>query len=431
MSVAIGVVGVLVLAGAGACLAWWSGGPAGRILEPATPLRVLTLGMIALLVIGSVVLAATGQLGGPLLIGAAMVALGVGGWLGQRWWGRMREIPAHLATGPVRWPILLAGAVLGLAALGSIAVRVGLPLLTGDAQASRSAFAGLTFDVFRWLVPPAALVVMAWALSQPTRRRLAAAALALGGVAGIEVLLASRALPFELAASGLLIVWWSGRRLTRSAWVGLGAAAFVLFIGVLFARMSPSRSFSGPLDTLEFVVDRTVGRIVMIQPRTVDIAVVTIPDLEPFWGGSTYFRRVGGLLGAADDHPPLGVWLYSRLFPNAPPAFAAPGVLTEGWVNAGAVLAIGLMLLLGLGSQGFGKVLDRLGPGPADRAAAAIVTVAIVRTYATSLNGFLLTLGVTFGWWLLIRPGGVSLVRRWLVGLLAAHRTPEALAPLA
>jgi hypothetical protein len=87
------------------------------------------------------------------------------------------------------------------------------------------------------------------------------------------------------------------------------------------------------------------------------------------------------------------------------------------------------MLLLGLGSQGFGRLLDRLGPGPADRAAAAIVAVAIVRTYATSLNGFLLTLGVTIGWWLLIRPGGVSLVRRWLVGLLAVRRKPEAVAP--
>lgn len=429
MSPLLGIVGVLVLALGGAGLAWWSSGPAGRSLEPATPLRVLVLAMGVLVILGSVALAVAGHPRGPLLVGAAMLALGVGGWLGARRWGRLRGIPRDIEAGPVRWPMLVLGIVVGAVALGSIVIRAGVPLLTGDAQQSRSAFAGLTFDVFRWFVPPAALVVLGWALARPARRRVAGAAAALGSVAAIEVLLASRALPFELAAGAVLIVWWSGRRPRRAVWLGLAAGAFLLFIGVLFARMDPARTFRDPLDTFEFVVDRTVGRIVLIQPRTVDVAVETIPDLEPYWGGATYVRRIGGLLGNPADHPALGAWLYSRLFPGAPPAFAAPGILTEGWVNAGAPLALTLMLLLGLGTQGFGRLLDRLGPGPADRAAAAIVTIAIARTYATSLNGFLLTLAVTVAWWLVIRPGGFALVRRRLAGLRRAERASDAVAP--
>jgi hypothetical protein len=411
MPAVFSVAAVLGLCAAGLLLAWWSSGPAGGQLEPATPLRVLALTLGALLVLGSVVLAAAGQVKGPLLVGAAMLAVGVGGWLGARAWGRMRGIPTDIASGPVGWPLLLLAVAVGAIALGSIVVRAGLPLLTADAQASRAAFAGLTFDVFRWFVPPAALVVLGWALARPTRRRLAGAAAALGGVVGIEVLLASRALPFELGAGGLLILWWSGRRLSRTAWLGLGAGAFVLFIGVLFARMGEEASFRDPLDTLTFVADRTVGRVVLIQPRTVEVAVETIPDLEPYWGGATYLRRLGGLVGGADDHPALGTWLYARLFPGAPPAFAAPGILTEGWVNAGALLALGLMLLLGLASQGFGRLLDRLAPGPVDRAAAALVVVALARTYATSLNGLLLTLAVTAAWWLVVRPGAVGALR--------------------
>jgi hypothetical protein len=44
--------------------------------------------------------------------------------------------------------------------------------------------------------------------------------------------------------------------------------------------------------------------------------------------------------------------------------------------------------------------LARLPGGPADRTFAALVVVTVARTYATSLNGFVLTLVVSAGWWI-------------------------------
>jgi hypothetical protein len=399
------------LAAAGGALAWRAGGPPGRPYDPATPLRILVLAMSVLLVIGSLALAWTGRSGGPLLVGGAMLALGAGTWLGTRWWGRQPAIPERTADGPIRWPAVLALAVVGAAALVTIVAGAGLPLLATNPQASRAAFSGLTFDVFRWLVPPAALVVLAWSLARPSGGRLLAAAAALTGVVGLEVLLASRALPFELALGAVLIAWWGGRRLRLRSAAILGLAGVVLFFGVLLARMGPEASFRDPLDFLNFTVDRTVGRVVLIQARTVDVAVEAIPAQEPYWAGATYVRRLGALFGRPETHPPLGEWLYARLFPGAAPAFAAPGILAEAWVNAGLPLALGLMALLGLAAQGFGRVLGRLGAGPADRVAAVLVTIAIARTTATSLNGLLLTVAVTAAWWWLVRPGSTEVLR--------------------
>jgi hypothetical protein len=412
MSATVVFLAVAAMAGGGSLLAWWAGGPGGRPFEPGTPLRLLVLALVVLDVLGALILALQGSTGGPLLIGAGMLALGSGGWIAARWLGRPVVPPARSRPGPVRWWALGIAAALGCVALGWIVSRSGLPLLASSPQGSRTAFSGLTFDAFRWLVPPAALVVLAWALERPRSPRLVAAGITLGAVGGIEVLLASRALPLELGFGSLLIVWWAGYRPPLRVWAGLATAAGLLFLGVLFARLGPEATFRDPLDALAFAADRSVGRIVLIQPRTVDVAVTTIPAQEPFWGGATYLHRLGPIVGIADDHPTLGTWLYERLFPGAPPAFAAPGILAEGWVNGGVALAIALMLLLGFGTHAFGQALRRLGGSPVDRAAAATLTVAIVRTYATSLNGFLLTVGVTIAWWLVTRPDALGSVRR-------------------
>ncbi|NJD27520.1 MAG: hypothetical protein FIA92_04415 [Chloroflexi bacterium] len=410
------IVVVLTLAGVivGTVLAWWSGGPPNRPLEPATPTRALTLSLVVLVAAGSIILAAGGATGGPLLAAIAMAAAGAGSILGAWAWGRMAPIPSGTNDSPVRWWVVWLAAIAGLVALGSIVARAGIPLLSLDPQASRPAFGGLVFDAFRWLVPPAALVVLGWALAARTAKRLATAALVVGAVSVLEVLLASRALPFELLLAGLLMAWWSGWRPRPRTWLLLTGLAVVLFFGVLLARMGPEASFRDVPDFLEFAWNRSVGRIVLIQPQTIDVAVEAIPSDEPFWAGATYVRRLSPLLGIPDDHPPLGVWLYERLFPGTEPAFAAPGILAEAWVNAGVPLALGLMLLLGLATQGCGRLLGRLGASPVDRAAAALITVAFVRTYATSLNGFLLTVAVTAAWWAAARPGSVTLVRRAL-----------------
>ena len=412
MPAVLAVPVVLALVVAGAALAWWAGGPPGQPRDPSLPLRVLVLALVALIGVGSVVLAAQGETGGPLLVGGAFVALGGGAWLARRAWGASSPIPTAMASAPVRWWAVGGAALVGTLALASIVARSGVPLLAETPFEARAAFSGLVFDVFRWLVPPTALVAVAWALAKPTRGRVGIAALACALVVGIEVLLASRALPFELAAGIALLAWWSGRRPRPRVVLGLAAAGLVFFLGVLLARMGPEASFRDPLDFLAFAADRTVGRVVLIQPQTIDVAVDSIPADEPYWAGATYLRRITTVLGQPDDRPVLGAWLYSRMFPGAPPAFAAPGVLAEGWANAGLPLALGLMALLGLGTQVFGTALGRLGAGPADRVAAALVTVAIARTYATSLNGFLLTVAVTVAWWLAVRPGAIASLRR-------------------
>jgi hypothetical protein len=404
---------VLPLMIGGLALAWWSGGPRASRWEPTTPLRLLAVSFAVLVLAGSVALVATGHERGPLLVAGATLALGLGAALGAWRWGRPEPVTPGLTPGPVRWPIVAAAAVVGLLALGSIVVTAGVPLLSSAPQISRGEFAGLVFDLFRWLVPAGALTLFAAGLAD-RRVGLAAGLAAIAGVIGLEVLLASRALPFELGLAALLVAWWSGRRPTPRVWLALGIAAAALFLGVLFLRMGPDASFRDPLDAMAFVADRTVGRVVLIQPQTIDVAVWVVPDEEPFWGGATYLRRLGPLLGIEDDHPALGTWLYGHLFPGASPAFAAPGVLAEAWVNAGWALALPLMALLGLAAQWFSRVVGRMGPQPVDRAAAALIVVAFVRTYATSLNGFLLTVAVTTAWWLAVRPGSLDTLRQGL-----------------
>ena len=108
--------------------------------------------------------------------------------------------------------LVAALAALGLAALGILILRNGLPLLAADPQASRAAFGGLLFDLFRWLVPPAALTAVAAAVVTGRRRDRRVALAGLVAVGGLELLLASRALPLELAVEALLVAYWAGIR---------------------------------------------------------------------------------------------------------------------------------------------------------------------------------------------------------------------------
>jgi hypothetical protein len=412
MSPAVDVLLIAACLTAAGTLAWRAGGPPGRATDLGPPVRILIAAMGILVAAGSIVLAVQGRTSGPILVGVAFVAIALGAWLGSRLWGRPAPISNETAEGPVRWWAVAVLVLGGMVALGSIVVQAGLPLVANEPQTARAAYAGLVFDVFRWLVPAGAVAACAWALAAPRPGRIVLAGLATAAVIVLEVLLASRALPFELAAAVGLLLWWSGRRLRPRIALGLAAAGLVFFLGVLLARMGPEASFRDPLDLLQFAANRTVGRVFLIQAQTIDVAVSSIPAEEPYWAGATYVRRIASLFDEPDDRPVLGAWLYARMFPGAEPAFAAPGVLAEGWANAGWPLAVGLMFLLGLGTQGFGRALGRLGPGPADRAAAALVTVAIARTYATSLNGFLLTVAVTAAWWVAVRPGAVDALRR-------------------
>jgi hypothetical protein len=260
-------------------------------------------------------------------------------------------------------------------------------------------------DLFRWFVPPAALLAFGFALVRRRRLEIVIAVLVAAGVVGLELLAASRALPFELGLAAVLLAWWAGVRLGPRLTAALILAASFVFFGVLFARASAPSGFAGPADVAAFAFNRSVGRVILIHPRTIDIVVDTIPAEEPFFAGSTYVRRLSTLFGAP-ERPSLGAWLFARLFPDEPPGgFAAPGLAAEGWANAGPVLALALMAALGAVTAWFGGVLARAGPTLVNRVAAALVTVALLRTYASSLNGLLLTLAATAAWWFAVGGG--------------------------
>jgi len=400
-------VAVLIAVGAG--LAWWAGGPRGRLTVWWTPVRVLILGYLILDGLGGVALAASGEAnGGPLLIGAAFVAMGIGVWLVYTSAGPPAAIPASFEVGPLRMWVALALVAVGLAMYAGLAVDHGIPLLSGDAQAARLGWGGARLDLFRWLVPPAALLCLGVALAGRRRTLAIAAAGALAGVVALEVAIASRALPLELGLAALLVALWAGQRVRLRGWIVLTVAAALLFFGVLFARVAPEGGFAGPLDTLAFAVNRTIGRVVLIHPRTIEIVVDVYPAEESYLAGASYVRWLASVRGV-DPPPALGSELFERLFPNEPPGgFAAPGLLAEAYANFGPVWALLVMVGLGAFAAWVGRWLPRASPDAATRVLAALIVVALLRTYATSLNGFGLTVGAAVGWWFLVESGGIG-----------------------
>lgn len=409
MNVAV-FVAVAVLLAVGATLAWRAGGPAAAPRDPSTPVRLTVLVYLLLYGVGSLILLATGETEGPgpLLAGAGLMAFGAGAWLASRFLGETplgapgRTNPAAIHPTYRLW-VVVGLAAAGLAALAILVAQHGIPLLASDPQASRAGFAGPLFDLFRWLVPPAALVAFAVAMSTGQARDRWIAGAALGGVGVLEIALASRALPLELTIEALLITWWAGRRLSARAAAGLAGVALVLFVGVQLLRIGPEGGFSSPADVAGFAVRRTIDRVLLIHPLTLDLVATQIPAREPYFAGATYVRRLSVLLGQ-EERPALGYWIYERLFPGETGGFAAPGVLGEAWANGGPILTIVIMVALGVLAQAIGGRQAALPPGPTSLAFAALVAVAVARSYATSLNGLLLTLAVAIGWWIATTP---------------------------
>jgi hypothetical protein len=394
---------VVALSAVGAAAAWLASGSWSTrhaSVDPTTPARAAVLAYLIFYVAGSLVILLSGESAGagPLLGAGALAAFGLGAVLARRAFGPPPVMPRPSPEGTRLVPVLILAGI-GLAAIAYLIVRHGIPMVAADPLASRAGFAGLIFDLFRWLVPPAALVALSIALTRDRPQDRWIATFALLGVGGLEVLLASRALPLELAIEALLIVWWAGRWPSKRVSLGLAAAGLTAFVGIQLVRGGPEGGFTGPADAAAFAVRRTVDRVVLIHPRTLDVVATTIPEEEPYFGGSTYIRRLGPLLGQ-EDRPSLGYWLYERLFPGQPGGFAAPGVAVEAWANAGPILVAIVMAALGALAIWLGVMLGRLPGGPTDRAFAAIVVVAVARTYATNLNGFLLTLAVATAWWL-------------------------------
>lgn len=396
---------LLVLASvtAGFAGTWWWGGSTD-LLDWATPARVVAAGYLILLGIGAVALSITGEMvGGALLIGCAMLAIAIGTASTTLIRGGRPGPPERtMRIGPWRRWVVIGAAAIGILAATSLALEHGMPLLSDDPQAARMGWTGPRLDAFRWLVPPAALLAFGIALVRRDRRSAAIAGAALVGVAGIEVLAASRALPLELGLAAVLMAVWAGGRIGARRWALILLAGGVVFIGVLFARVGDDGAFASPVDAVRFAIERTVGRVVLIGPRTIEVIVEVFPDEQPYLGGSTYTRWLDRLTGTPPA-PSLGSFLFERLFPGEPPGgFASPGVLGEGYANFGPVGALLLMVGLGAVSVGVGEALRRTPAEVVVRVMFALLAVVLVRTYAASLLGSLLAAGAAVAWWLAI-----------------------------
>jgi hypothetical protein len=391
------ILGAIMVAAV--AIAWRSFGQRASILDATTPGHVFLVFFFASTAFGSIVVLVDGEgtSGGAMLAAGGLVAFAVGAAVAARISGIPDPPGPPAEVGRINERAVLVLAGLGMAAYVAIAVRFGIPFLSHDAQGVRAAYNGLIFDVFRWLVPPAALVAMAIALARGGRRDWAVAIAANGGLVFLMFLTASRALPFELATAIILLALWAGRRVARRTWLALAGAALVFFVGVQLLRVSQEGGFRDLPDVGQFVVGRTFDRVALIQARALEVVATRIPSQHPFYGGSTYVRWLATVRGEPQPQA-LGFWIYDQIYPDQPGGFATPGILGELWANGGVPLVAVGMALFGAIAQLLGTFISRLDRGAADRVFAALLVVAVGRMYATSLNGVLLTVAVVVAW---------------------------------
>ncbi len=310
--------------------------------------------------------------------------------------------------------VVLVGIALALIAPGILAT--GLPLLADDPTGARLELAGFVVQPLRVALPAAAVVAVLGAARRPTRRRVAGAGIGVGLAIAFTLLLASRYLAAELAAA--LVVGWllAGRRIPARI-VALVGIAVVLAFGAVQVVRAPELSTGREL---VFAIERTISRVLFVQPRTLDALMEEIPAETPFFGGLTWARRLGPALGR-DEIPNLGYWIYPEVFPDQDPAipgYAAPGLIGEAWANFG-VAGLGIFFALGVALERLGALLARRRAGTGDVAAGALAIVVLARTHALGLNGALLLVGLVVGWRLLAASGtrdlaaDVARVARW------------------
>lgn len=369
--------------------------------------------------VGVALLSATGAIApGPgWYVAGATLATALGVAASDRLADR-RERPASQPSGPVRAgtadpaPVRPAVVVILLAvALALVApglLGTGLPLLADDPTGARTELAGLVVQPLRIFLPAVVIVALIATLRRPTRPRIVALGAVLTLALSFTLLLASRYLAAELAAA--VVVAWilAGRRIDRRAVVGLGLAGLLVFGGVQVVR-APGQA-SGR--ELAFAMERTISRVVLIQPRTLDALMDAVPADTPWFMGLTWLRRVAPLVGR-DDVPNLGYWIYPRIFPDQAPGivgYAAPGLIGEAWVNLG-IVGLGLFALLGVVLERLGDWLMRHRTGTADIAAGALAVVVLARTHALGVNGTAVLLVLLVAWRLVASGDARSLLR--------------------
>ena len=305
---------------------------------------------------------------------------------------------------PLRPVVVVGAAIVGVVLIAPTLLRVGLPFLAGDITGARSELAGLSVQVLRVAVPALGLGLILWprsALDEATaasRRRLGW--LAFGVLVALEIVLASRYLVAELLAVALVGIGLAGWQLRARRVAALALIAVLAFGGIGILRAYDQAAGR----ELAFAFERTVNRVVLIQPRTLEALQAAIPADQPFFGGLTWVRRLGPVLGRPDI-PNLGYWIYPRLFPGQePPGYAAPGIIGEAWANFGAA-GVALFALLGLIAERLGAFLSRRRRATGDLVAGAILIVSVARTHALGVDGFAVLVALTIAWRIVAADG--------------------------
>lgn len=385
------------------------------LLHPAAAWAVL---MMAFFVIGSVVLALQGRPGPAAYVAGAIVALAIGlessAWLARRRGGDppgpvVRSAGgAATATGgsllgDLRGPVVVGMAGLGLLAIAPTLLRTGLPFLVQDITGARVELAGLAVQVPRVALPALAGVALLVALARPaTGTRMLAAAVILA-IAAFEILLASRYLVAELGAVLLLTWCLSGRRVPVSVVLVGAIGAMGLFAGIQVAR-TWDQAASEPI---AFALARTIDRILLIGPRTLDALMTVIPAEQGHFDGLTWVRRLAPLLGR-DDVPNLGYWIFPRVITGGT-GYAAPGWLGEAWANLGWA-GLALFGLLGIALERLGVLIAVRRAQATDIVAAAMLMLFVARTHALGVIG-LGVLAVLVAAWRLAAGSADGLLR--------------------
>jgi hypothetical protein len=348
-----------------------------------------------------------GRTGPALYVGGAVLAFALAVAASDRLASRRalaRPQPNAAGADPetrIRPVVVVVLAIVGVAALLPTLVSVGIPFLTNDITGARSEVGGLDLQILRVTLPAAVLMAVIGAVRGGTRRARSIAIGAFVIAVAAEVGLASRYLSAELVAAIVLGLAIAGRPIPVRGLAAIGLVAAVLFVSVGILRAYDQAAGH----ELDFAVDRSVNRILLIQPRTLDAVQTTIPAEQPFFDGLTWVRRIAPILGR-NDVPNLGYWIYPRLFPDqATAGYAAPGLAGEAWANFGW-LGLGLFALLGAFVERLGALIAIRRREVADVIAAALATLFVARTHALGVDGVAVLLAIVVAWRLLAAPVG-------------------------
>ena len=374
--------------------------------------------------IGSARLALDGRFGPAVYVSGAVLAFAVAVRASDRLARRraMTAPPPDPASDdraepiPLR-PWVVAGlAAVGLALIAPTLIRVGLPFLAGDITGARAELAGLPVQVLRVTVPALALVLVLGTRGRASiaaARRRRAVWLAVGLLVALDIILASRYLVAELLAVVFVGIGLAGWHLRPRRLAALALVAVLAFGGIQILRSYDQAAGR----ELAFAVERTINRVVLIQPRTLEALQDAIPAEQPYFGGLTWVRRLGPVLGRPDI-PNLGYWVYPRLFPGQePPGYAAPGIIGEAWANFGPAGII-LFLLLGLVAERLGAFLALRRRATVDLVAGALLVVFLARTHALGVNGLAVLVVLVIAWRVLA-AGGLAVTWRSVRDVLA------------